>query len=371
MPVSALRPYTGIVTDNRLDSTVVEATAETELIDLTRHGGTHGPGAPVRVVNLIEAETSPQPEHRVPADVRAWGTTAGIGTRSTMRGIQATGEPLVVLAAGVAAQQLIGGTVGTMLMAGAILLGLMRVQNLAHESAHRAVFSSRWANDVTLIIVGVIALYPAHTYRHYHFAHHRFTRIESKDPEAFYDRVGNRLRYLATLLFGGIIFTIAMWITWLTVLIGRPQPYAANQHARQEIRRWGTLNVVVLAVVIFLTSTVAPAVLAVWLISSALYAAGPYTAFTLFEHLNAETGARIVDSSGTIRSNRVVRWALLNGNLHAAHHTIPTASWWRLPQLEQAIQDWRSANGQPTPAVLQHSGYIRLHTKLWRSLPWW
>jgi fatty acid desaturase len=320
-------------------------------------------------VDLVD-EASPSAEVGVPAAIRVWAREARVGERSVVRGLRATGEAVAITFGALSVGLFVGGFAGWVVALPGLLVALARIQNLTHEAAHRSVWPSSVANNLTLLVIGVVTLQPAAVYRAFHFAHHRHTRVVGLDPEAFYDRVGSRARYVATLVAGGVVFTLTMWLAWVQVLVGRAPLYARRRSAQREIRLWGSATVVVLVAVISGLTVLGAGrlVLLWWVLPVALYQAGPYTFFTLFEHLNADSSANIVDTSGTLRAGGFVRWVGLNGNFHAAHHTIPSASWWRLPEVDAAIQLWREENNHPVPSGLEHRGVIALHRNLWRSL---
>jgi fatty acid desaturase len=321
------------------------------------------------IVDLTH-DATPSRELGVPTSIRVWAQQARVGQRSTRRGFQTVGETIAMIATAMTVGALVGGAGGWLLALPMLLIALARIQNVTHEAAHRSVWKSNLANDLTLATIGVITFQPAPVYRSFHFGHHRYTRIEGKDPEGFYDRVGTRSRYIATVLGGGIVFMMQMWIGWIQVLIGRPPTYARKQTAQEEIRLWGTMTVAALIMTISVLTyfDATRFILLWWLTPVVVYQAGPYTIATLFEHLNAESNTNIINTSGTLHTNKFLRWLALNGNYHAAHHTIPSASWWRLREVDGVIQQWRDQNNHPTPAELQHSSIVKLHRQLWHSL---
>ena len=52
-----------------------------------------------------------------------------------------------------------------------------------HECGHRTAFASVWVNDAIAWLAGCLSFYNSTFYRRYHKWHHRYTRIEGKDPE--------------------------------------------------------------------------------------------------------------------------------------------------------------------------------------------
>ncbi len=52
-----------------------------------------------------------------------------------------------------------------------------------HECVHRSAFANRTVNDVVGWCAGVLSGYNSTVYRRYHKWHHRYTKVEGKDPE--------------------------------------------------------------------------------------------------------------------------------------------------------------------------------------------
>lgn len=54
---------------------------------------------------------------------------------------------------------------------------------LLHETSHKTPFASDRLNEWVGQLCGVILMIPATWFRYFHFAHHRYTQVPSKDPE--------------------------------------------------------------------------------------------------------------------------------------------------------------------------------------------
>ena len=65
-----------------------------------------------------------------------------------------------------------------------------------HEAVHRTAFRSRRLNDAVAWIAGLVLLLPPNWFRAFHFAHHRYTQIEGRDPELELKRVETWPDYL-------------------------------------------------------------------------------------------------------------------------------------------------------------------------------
>ena len=94
---------------------------------------------------------------------------------------------------------------GSLLLFPALLLhGIVLVFLFAplHESVHRTAFRSRALNDAVAWFAGLLLLLPPSWFRAFHFAHHRHTQIEGRDPELQSKRVDTWPDYLMHLSGG-------------------------------------------------------------------------------------------------------------------------------------------------------------------------
>jgi fatty acid desaturase len=88
---------------------------------------------------------------------------------------------------------------GSILLVPALLVhGIVLVFLFAplHESLHRTAFRSHRLNNSVASIAGLFLLLPPNWFRAFHFAHHRFTQIEGRDPELEAKRVETWPDYL-------------------------------------------------------------------------------------------------------------------------------------------------------------------------------
>src|SRR4051812_18621206 len=68
-----------------------------------------------------------------------------------------------------------------------------------HESLHRTAFRSHRLNDAVAWLAGLVLVLPPNWFRAFHFAHHRYTQIEDRDPELEMKRVETWPDYLVHL----------------------------------------------------------------------------------------------------------------------------------------------------------------------------
>jgi fatty acid desaturase len=317
--------------------------------------------------DALASDTS-RPLTGVPVELRRWAQQNKVTQVSTVRGAVALLPIVVGLALGITVGNLIGGTIGLFTGWAMITITHVRTHNMLHEAVHRHVFRSPHANDVIALLCGALLLHPAASYRGAHLVHHAHTRQDG-DTEAFYDEVPGRAMYLITIFFGGLFFCVQMCWAWIRALLGRPHVWCTTTTAR-HIRIWSTLAVgtVAAAVTGAVMSGHGREVLVWWLVPGLAYMSGPYVAQTFFEHRNVAANTSIVDSSGTIETNRAYQWLLLNGNYHLAHHVLPSATWNYLPAIDAELERWKDTNGHHSPVKVRHDGMVRFHRDVWRTL---
>ena len=317
----------------------------------------------------VEENPSPLVVRGVPKELRAWAMTEKVGASSTAKGLLALGVPVAAWIAAVGLGSALPTPVG--LAAGWLILlfVLFRLQNVLHEAAHRGVFASTFANDVTNAVVGAAFFAPGAAYRAYHFTHHAYTRVEGKDPEGFYEAVKSRAMLLVTLVVGGPAFSATMIVGTIRCALGRRPAWVTSDRAAGNVRRQGlaSLALSIGAVAGLVSAGLSWWMLRWWLVPVGIFLCGPFTWATFFEHSGAERGAPTLASSGTVRSNRFFSWIMLNGNFHLAHHVMPTTSWWNLPALDAELRSLLAVAAIDYSQIF-HPGFFAFHRKLWRSL---
>ena len=307
--------------------------------------------------------------HGVPRELRSWALAQKIATPNTAKGVMSVGAPIAAWIGAV----LVGGAFPSPfgLVAGWVILlfVLFRLQNVLHEAAHRGVFASTLANDITNAVAGAVFFAPGAAYRAYHFTHHGYTRVEGKDPEGFYESVKSRGTYLVTLVAGGPVFSATMVVGTLRCAIGSRPAWVTSDRVARNVQRQGlaSLSLSLVAVLGLLGAGLGPWMLRWWLVPVGIFLCGPFTWATFFEHSGTERGVSILSSSGTVRSNRFFSWVMLNGNFHLAHHVMPTTSWWNLPALDAELRTLCCSPDFDASAAL-HQGFFAFHRRLWRSL---
>ena len=290
----------------------------------------------------------------VPADV-----LKRLSTRSDCRGLLQTSAHLLLLVAG---GWLVLATRNTAWLLPALLLQGIFVNALfgaMHEFVHYGSFRSRWACDLLAFFAGAAILNNAGFYRHYHYAHHRYTQDPERDPELI---ASGTPRTWPQYLFriSAIPFLMLRVRDIFLFPLGLHGGVAyIDPAAWPEVRRWGrwllALYTALLAGSIALGTD---AVLWLWFIP--LLAALPLLRlYLLCEHTLCAHSDDGFANTRTTLSNPLVRFLMWNLPYHAEHHLFPSIAFHNLPEAHRYLRPH-----------LQHvgTGYIRVQGQIARSL---
>lgn len=252
--------------------------------------------------------------------------------RSDARGLAQTAAHLALLAVG-------GGLVlearGTWWIAPALLLQGILVNALfgaMHEAVHYGAFRTRWMNDVLAFFSGAAILNNAGFYRHYHYAHHRYTQDPARDPELITAVVprtwGQYLFRVSAIPF----LTIRARDIFLFPLGRRGNVDYIHESGWPEVRRWGRWLLAFYAALI-LGSLVLGTDALLWAWFLPLLVGLPLLRlYLLCEHTLCPESDDGFANTRTTLSNPVVRFLMWNLPYHAEHHLFPNIPFHRLPE---------------------------------------
>lgn len=263
----------------------------------------------------------------VPAEVlkRLYG-------RSDLHGAFQTAAHVVLLALG---GWLILETRGSWWVVPALLFQGLVINALfaaMHEAVHYNAFRTRRLNDVLAFFSGAAILNNAGFYRHYHYAHHRYTQDPARDPELISAVVPTNWRqYLYRVSALPFVMLRARDI-FLFPFGGRGNVGYIHDGAWPEVRRWGrwllAFYAALLAGSIASGSTV---LLWVWLLP--LLVGLPFLRlYLLCEHTLCPESDDGFANTRTTLSNPLVRFLMWNLPYHAEHHLFPNIPFHHLPE---------------------------------------
>jgi fatty acid desaturase len=227
-----------------------------------------------------------------------------------------------------------------------------------HECVHRTAFASNRANDIVAWFSGLLSLYNSTFYRRYHKWHHRYTRIEGKDPELT-DRTPTHL--------GEYLWQISAIPWWIGKLQGHIRcaigqmddcPYIPET-ARAEVQRSVQLQLLVYGIAIGASIYCQSWWFVLgWMLPLAV--GQPFLRLILLaEHTGCTLDANPFANTRTTLTALPLRWLMWNMAFHAEHHFCPSMPFHKL---EAAHEKLRSH--------LQHidPGYIAVNTDIIRNL---
>lgn len=223
---------------------------------------------------------------------------------------------------------------------------------LLHESSHQTPFRSRWLNLAAAHISGFLILLPPRWFRYFHFAHHRFTQIQGKDPELAVPKPESWGAYI--LHVSGIPVWISHFSTLMSNAAGRCEDTFVPVGKRSAIRDEARLMIAAyLALFLGSVALGSPLLIYVWLIP--LLLGQPFLRlYLLAEHGNCAFVANMLENSRTTYTNALVRALAWNMPYHAEHHSYPGVPFHKLPDLHRLAEQHLRVT---------ETGYARFHLR--------
>ena len=290
----------------------------------------------------------------VPADV-----LKRLYTRSDRHGLVQTSAHLALLVAGgwlVLVSRDTWWLAPTLFLQGVFVNALFGAM---HESVHYGAFKTRWACDLLAFLAGAAILNNAGFYRHYHYAHHRYTQNPERDPELI---TSGTPRTWSNYLFR--ISSIPFLMLRIRDIFLFPFGFRGDvdyipRSAWDEVRRCGrwlvALYAVLLAGSVALHSDV---VLWVWFIPQ-LIGLPMLRLYLLCEHTLCPNSDDGFANTRTTLSNPLVRFLMWNLPYHAEHHLFPSIAFYNLPEAHRHLRSHLKFVGK---------GYIQVQGEIMRSL---
>lgn len=207
-----------------------------------------------------------------------------------------------------------------------------------HEAVHYSAFKTRWMNDVLAFLSGAAILNNAAFYRHYHYAHHRYTQDPARDPELITAVVPTNWRQYLFRVSAVPFLAIRARDIFVFPFGSRGDASYIHDAGWPEIRRWGRWLLALYAVLavgsVALGTT---AVLWVWFLP--LLLGLPFLRlYLLCEHTLCPESDDGFANTRTTLSNPVVRFLMWNLPYHAAHHLFPNIPFHRLPEAHRHLR---------------------------------
>ena len=202
-----------------------------------------------------------------------------------------------------------------------------------HKSVHRTAFRSLWLNNAVAWGAGLVLLLPPNWFRAFHFAHHRHTQIEGRDPELELKRVETWPDYLAHM---------SGWRYWkgaVRLLIrhasGRASAPFVPRHLEPRLVRESRIMLAVYAAVAVVSAILrSDAALFYWVLSAIL--GQPFLrAYLLAEHTGLPFVENFWENTRTTLTGFPVRFLSWNMPFHTEHHVNPSVPFHALPEVHR------------------------------------
>jgi fatty acid desaturase len=256
--------------------------------------------------------------------------------RSDRRGLIQLGTHLAVLALTTAA---IESTRGSILMLLAMLvhgIALVFLFSAEHEAIHRTAFRSRWLNDITAWVAGLVLLLPPAYFRYFHFAHHRHTQDPARDPELALPKPVTVAQWLTQ---------VSGWPYWrgqigllIAHALGRVTAAYIPERNRAEVILEARIFLAIYLAATLVSIAAWSDVLLVYWIVPALLGQPFLRLYLLAEHTGCPLVPDMLANSRTTLTNAAVRFIAWNMPYHAEHHAYPSVPFHALPDLHRLLR---------------------------------
>lgn len=217
-------------------------------------------------------------------------------------------------------------------------VGLAFMFCTVHECVHRTAFKNGQANDAIAWIAGCLSLYNSTFYRRYHKWHHRYTRIEGKDPELLDLQPQTIPEYLWIL--SGIPWWIGKIEGHIKVAQGNLEGcYYLPESSHENVIKSTRLQLGVYGTV-FLASAIAGHpwfFFTYWVLPLAV--GQPVLRFVLLaEHTGCTYNDNALANTRTTLTLWPLRFLMWNMPYHAEHHLYPSVPFHALPQAHSLLK---------------------------------
>lgn len=228
-----------------------------------------------------------------------------------------------------------------------VSFGICPLFALSHETIHRSAFQERWLNDVISFLSSASIFYVPEWFRHFHFAHHRYTHDPTLDPELAPILGRTAPVFTASLpMYLSFLSGMALFLfkAFMMLLMATPMPRSAMEKllpyvkpAKISLIQWQSR----LCILVFVGLGVAGTLWwpGIWsLLIAQLIGHGILAVYVAAEHGGLPHEGSMLERTRTIQTNAFVRFLMWNMPYHAEHHAYPAVPWHALPELHKLIE---------------------------------
>ncbi|MEM7376508.1 MAG: fatty acid desaturase, partial [Pseudomonadota bacterium] len=217
---------------------------------------------------------------------------------------------------------------------GVLLVFLFTAQ---HECVHFTAFATRRANQWVANAVGALLFNPAHWFRYFHLAHHRYTQDPERDPELASAKPDTAWRYLWHVLGWRVLASGVATVLRNARSGERADWLPANQ--RDTVTRESRVLLLCYAAAFGVASVTSfNGLLTFWLVPL-LLGQPILRLYLLAEHGRCPFVANMFENTRTTFTNALVRRLAWNMPYHAEHHAFPSVPFHRLPVWHRHVRD--------------------------------
>ena len=226
-------------------------------------------------------------------------------------------------------------------VAGYLLMGasLHALGVLMHEGVHGNLFRRRSLDRWAAFLLGAPTLVSGAAYRVTHRLHHQHNRTE-EDPDEF----GNYVRGPRLLS----AFFYAWGVVGMAVFLAHVPIHAIRRgtvgERRQILLEYALLALLYWSISVLVIRAGAGSLLLHGWLYPMLVVSVIVNVRGWSEHMLTRPGNALTQTR-TVRSNRVVRFFLLNLNYHLEHHLFPSVPWYNVPRLHALLEEELRAKG--------------------------
>ena len=289
---------------------------------------------------------SAEGDHRAALAALGAGRVAALSRTSDLPGLIRLASHLGLLALTGTAVLAVEGwaRLPLQLLHGTVLVFLF---SAAHECIHRTAFRTNWLNDRVAWAAGLALMLPPNAFRFFHFAHHRHTQNEARDPELAMPKPATRRDYLWRLT--GWHYWTGQAASLIGAATGATQPAYVPPRGAAKLRREARVYIAIYAAIAIISlATGSTLALILWVVP-ALLGQSVLRAFLLAEHTACPMVPDMLANSRTTYAHRATRWLSWEMPWHSAHHAAPTVPFHRLAELSGEIEHALASTAQGYP----------------------
>ncbi len=224
-----------------------------------------------------------------------------------------------------------------------------------HECVHRTAFANGRANDAIAWLAGCLSFYNSTFYRRYHKWHHRYTRIEGKDPELLDLQPQNWAEY--SWVLSGIPWWTGKVKGHVTIALGQLEGcYYLPQSSHASVINSTRWQLGVYGAIALLSVALGHPwfLFTYWILPLAV--GQPLLRFVLLaEHTGCTYNDNALANTRTTLTLWPLRFLMWNMPYHAEHHLYPSVPFHALLEAHHALKEHFSQ---------VDSGYVRVNQEI-------